>query len=112
MAIERPLTISELAQVCRPSPTMSGMELRSVTMNRVPEAPTTAETANSVPVRNPSGASTSRSSAAAWATLAQNMTPFADQRARTAAAASPATNPAASRTAMNTPTASARSVTA
>lgn len=103
---------SEFAQVRRSGATISGTELRNATMNSVPQAPTTTQTAISAPVRSSSGARTSDSITAACAAFVHSMTLFAVKRASSAPAVSPAANPDASRTAMNSPMASALPVVA
>lgn len=108
MASERPVIESEFAQARRSSPTISGIELRNATMKSVPHAPITTETAISAPVSRPSGARMSRSITAPCPIFAHSITLFALNRARRLPTTSPATNPEASRTAMNNPMASAR----
>lgn len=110
MASERPVIEREFAQALRSSPTISGIELRNATMNSVPHAPITTETAISAPVSMPSGARMSTSITAPCPTFAHSMMLFALKRASRPPTTRPATNPEASRTAMNSPMASARPV--
>lgn len=110
MASERPVIESELAHPLRSSPTISGIELRNATMNSVPHAPITTETAVNAPVTRDSGVRMSTSITAPWATFAHSMMLFALKRASSPPATRPATNPEASRTAMNSPMANARPV--